>query len=349
MELKSLSSNWRKLQETLKKDSPSTAQKCKPAAAVGKDGVKRRRTSQSSSSFTESKGAKGGEKSFKRRKMGIAASKDVAAVEEETADKRSIAALSQRNGSTTSLVRTKSKTTREAKENEGLSPTLVYYLPYALFSGLMLTLDLSAEVGKYVAIDCEMVGVGPHPDRDSALARVSVVNFNGDQVYDSFVRHKETVTDWRTHVSGVSPKHMEDARDFEEVQRDVAQILDGCILIGHAIRNDLDALLLGHPKRDIRDTSKHPPYRKIAGGSSPRLKILASELLGLEIQGAAHSSVEDARATMMLFRRDKAAFEREHAKKWPPIRETRDKEGEEGGNGSGKRKKKSNKKKKGRK
>ncbi|KAK2779254.1 3'-5' exonuclease [Emmonsiellopsis sp. PD_33] len=329
MELKSLSSNWRKLQETLKKDSPSTAQKRKPAAAVGKDGVKRRRTSLSSSSFTENKGARGGEKSFKRRKMGVAASKDAAAVEEETADKRSIAALSQRNGSTTSLVRTKSKTNREAKENEGLSPT--------------------AEVGKYVAIDCEMVGVGPHPDRDSALARVSVVNFNGDQVYDSFVRPKETVTDWRTHVSGVSAKHMEDARDFEEVQRDIAQILDGCILIGHAIRNDLDALLLGHPKRDIRDTSKHPPYRKIAGGSSPRLKILASELLGLEIQGAAHSSIEDARATMMLFRRDKAAFEREHAKKWPPIRETRDKEGEEEAGGSGKRKKKSNKKKKGKK
>jgi RNA exonuclease 4 len=166
-------------------------------------------------------------------------------------------------------------------------------------------------------MDCEMVGVGPNPDHDSALARVSVVNYDGDQVYDSFVRPKEEVTDWRTHVSGVTPKHMIDARSLETVQADVAKLMDGNILVGHAVRNDLDALMLSHPKPDIRDTSKHPPFRKVAGGSSPRLKILAAEFLGLNIQDGQHSSVEDARATMLLFRHDKAAFDREHAKKYP--------------------------------
>ncbi|ERF74309.1 hypothetical protein EPUS_01996 [Endocarpon pusillum Z07020] len=173
------------------------------------------------------------------------------------------------------------------------------------------------EIGKYVALDCEMVGVGPLPDRESALARVSIVNFNGEQVYDSFVKPKELVTDWRTPVSGVSAKDMLEARSFEQVQADVSKILDGNILVGHAVRNDLDALLLGHPKRDIRDTARHPPFRKLAGGGSPRLKILAAEILGIEIQSGAHSSVQDARATMLLFRREKEAFEREHAKKWP--------------------------------
>ncbi len=162
-----------------------------------------------------------------------------------------------------------------------------------------------------------MVGVGPQPDRESALARVSIVNFNGEQVYDSFVRPKEPVTDWRTPVSGVSGKDMLEARSFEQVQADVSKILDGNVLVGHAIRNDLDALLLGHPKRDIRDTARHPPFRKLAGGGSPRLKILAAEILGIEIQSGAHSSVQDARATMLLFRREKESFEREHAKKWP--------------------------------
>ena len=162
-----------------------------------------------------------------------------------------------------------------------------------------------------------MVGVGPTPDSDSALARISIVNFNGDQIYDSYVRPKEAVTDWRTHVSGIAPKHMFHARELEEVQRDVAGVMLGRVLVGHAVRNDLDAMLLGHPRRDIRDTSRFPPYRKLAGGGWPKLKVLASELLGIEIQGAAHSSLEDARATMMLFRRDKNAFEREHAKKFP--------------------------------
>lgn len=169
-------------------------------------------------------------------------------------------------------------------------------------------------------MDCEMVGVGPNPDHDSALARVSIVNYHGDQVYDSFVRPKEMVTDWRTYVSGIAPKHMVEARSLEQVQKEVSDILDGRVLVGHAISNDLDALLLGHPKRDIRDTSKHPPYRKIAGGGSPRLKILASEYLGLNIQEGSHSSVEDARATMFLYRRDKKTFESEHAKRYPAPR-----------------------------
>ncbi|KAH8696097.1 hypothetical protein BGW36DRAFT_417384 [Talaromyces proteolyticus] len=178
-------------------------------------------------------------------------------------------------------------------------------------------LSESAEIGKYVAIDCEMVGVGPNPDKESALARVSIVNWNGDQVYDSFVKPKEKVTDWRTYVSGIAPKHMISARSFEEVQKDIAQILDGTVLVGHALRNDLEALILSHPKRDIRDTSKYPPYRKLAGGGSPSLKLLSAQLLGLKIQEGAHSSVEDARATMLLFRREKEGFDREHAKKWP--------------------------------
>jgi len=162
-----------------------------------------------------------------------------------------------------------------------------------------------------------MVGVGPNPNKESALARVSIVNYNGDQVYDSYVKPVEQVTDWRTHVSGIAPKHMTHARSLEEVQNEVSRILKDRVLVGHAIRNDLDALLLSHPRRDIRDTARHPAYRKLAGGSSPKLKLLVSELLGFDIQTGEHSSIEDARACMMLFRRDKPAFEREHTKMWP--------------------------------
>lgn len=166
----------------------------------------------------------------------------------------------------------------------------------------------SVEVGKYIAIDCEMVGVGPD-GLESNLARVSLVNYDGDQIYDSYVQPREKVTDWRTHVSGISPSHMVGARTFETVQADVAKIVEGRIIVGHSVRHDLEALKLSHPYRHVRDTAHHPPYRKLAGGGSPKLKILASELLGLEIQVGEHSSVEDARACMLLFRREKDAFE----------------------------------------
>lgn len=174
----------------------------------------------------------------------------------------------------------------------------------------------SVDIGKYVAIDCEMVGIGPNPRDDSALVRVSLVNYNGEQVYDSFVLPREPVTDWRTHISGITEDHMADARSFEEVQKSVSEIIDGKILVGHAIRNDFNALLLSHPKKDVRDTCAHPPFRSLAGGGSPSLKYLASVVLGIQIQQGAHSSIQDSRATMMIFRKEKDAFEREHSKKW---------------------------------
>lgn len=172
------------------------------------------------------------------------------------------------------------------------------------------------EIGQYVAMDCEMVGVGGEEDR-SVLARVSIVNYNGAQIYDSFVRPKEFVTDWRTKVSGVSPKNMPTARSFEDVQASVAEILKDSVLVGHAIKNDLDVLMIGHPKKDIRDTSRFVGFRKYASGRTPSLKKLASEVLGVQIQSGAHSSVEDARATMLLFRRFKQQFDLEHAKRYP--------------------------------
>lgn len=172
------------------------------------------------------------------------------------------------------------------------------------------------EIGQFIAIDCEMVGVGGQEDR-SVLARVSIVNFHGTQVYDSFVRPKEFVTDWRTHVSGVSAKNMATARSFEEVQADVSALLQSRVLVGHAIKHDLDVLMLGHPKKDIRDTSRFSGFRKYSAGRTPGLKKLAKEVLGVDIQGGEHSSIEDARATMLLFRRFKPAFDVEHAARFP--------------------------------
>ena len=169
-------------------------------------------------------------------------------------------------------------------------------------------------VGRYIAIDCEMVGVGS--DNESALARVSIVNYHGHQLYDSFVLQKEPVTDYRTSVSGITPQLLRSARTFETVQADVASLLDGRILIGHSVKNDLEALLLGHPKRDIRDTSRYPAFRQYAAGRTPGLKKLAKEVLGVDIQTGEHSSIEDARATMLLFRREKEGFESEHVKRW---------------------------------
>ncbi|EFW99271.1 RNA exonuclease 4 [Grosmannia clavigera kw1407] len=174
-------------------------------------------------------------------------------------------------------------------------------------------------VGKYVALDCEMVGVGAD-GHDDALARVSVVDFFGRQVYDSYVQMQrgQRVVDWRTAVSGITPRHLHQARPFAEVRDVVAGLLRGDdgkprFLVGHDVRHDLRVLDVSHPPRLIRDTAKFSGFKQYGNGPKPALRVLARTLLGVEIQQGAHSSVEDARVTMQLFRLHKQAFDVECA------------------------------------
>ena len=44
-----------------------------------------------------------------------------------------------------------------------------------------------------------------------ALARVSLVNYNGHIVYDKYVRSEKPVTDYRTWVSGITKKMLDPA------------------------------------------------------------------------------------------------------------------------------------------
>lgn len=154
--------------------------------------------------------------------------------------------------------------------------------------------------GKYVAIDCEFVGVG-NKER-SAVARVSLVNLYGIVLLDAYVQPRERVTDWRTWVSGVGPRNMDGALSFEEAQEKVRGIVENRILVGHAVENDLKALQLTRPRNSVVDTALFNEYREMANGKAPSLRRLCSALFQVNIQRGAHSSVEDALATMALFR-----------------------------------------------
>ena len=162
-----------------------------------------------------------------------------------------------------------------------------------------------------LAVDCEMVGVGPRGKR-SALARVVIVGFDERIVYSSFVQPQEPITDFRTFVSGVKPQSMKHALPLRRVQADVAALIKDRTLIGHALANDLKALMLTHPKDLTRDTSHYPPYREQMGeGSRPRgLRWLAKDFLGWDIQAGAHSPAEDAVAALRLYKLKMSEWER---------------------------------------
>lgn len=167
----------------------------------------------------------------------------------------------------------------------------------------------SSDVTRYIALDCEMVGVGIE-GKESILARVSIVNSHGDCLYDKYVAPKEKVVDYRTEVSGISPTHLKNAVDFSVIQKDVSDLLKDRILVGHAVQNDLKVLMMSHPKKYTRDTSRYKPFHKILKTKRPALKRLAKEILQQEIQVGSHNSVVDARITMQLFKKYKKAWEK---------------------------------------
>lgn len=73
---------------------------------------------------------------------------------------------------------------------------------------------------KFVAMDCEMVGTGPG-GRTSALARCSIVTYEGDVVYDQYVRPEAPIVDYRTRWSGIRRHHMDKAVPFRRAQQQV--------------------------------------------------------------------------------------------------------------------------------
>ncbi|KAJ3554617.1 hypothetical protein NM688_g3015 [Phlebia brevispora] len=176
-----------------------------------------------------------------------------------------------------------------------------------LIEGLYTYTDAQKQPGKFLAMDCEMVGLGID-GKESSLARVSVVNYHGAVQMDEFVRQKERVVDYRTEFSGIRPKDLANAKTFEEVQKQVAALVKDRILIGHAINNDLKALLLSHPRPLIRDTQSLAAKHRLTKTRRPALRHLVSQEIGMTIQGGEHSSVIDARATMAIYRI--------HRKKW---------------------------------
>ncbi|KGL77465.1 RNA exonuclease 4, partial [Tinamus guttatus] len=159
-----------------------------------------------------------------------------------------------------------------------------------------------------VAMDCEMVGVGPKGE-DSIVARVSIVNQFGKCIYDKYVKPTEEVTDYRTAVSGIRPENIKTGEDFKVVQKEVADILNGRILVGHALHNDLKVLFLDHPKKKIRDTQKYKPFRQRVKNVRPSLKLLCERLLDVRVQAAEHCSIQDAQAAMRLYTLEKRRWE----------------------------------------
>jgi RNA exonuclease 4 len=113
------------------------------------------------------------------------------------------------------------------------------------------------------------------------------------------------VTDFVTDVSGITYSHIKNAPKEEQVIQEIKKRMLNKVVVGHTTAKDLEICHLKGWKGirkaiDIADCSAYSP-----GGKRLSLKNLALSHLGKGIQEGWHSSLEDAKATMQLFLKNK--------------------------------------------
>lgn len=158
-----------------------------------------------------------------------------------------------------------------------------------------------------IAIDCEMVeGVN-----GSMLAKVAIVDYNGQVVYNEYVAPTAQVTDYRSFVSGIQPQHLQSASTFQSVQRTVADYMKDKIIVGHSLKFDLDALGINHHENYRRDLATWPTFIKTFGnrnGQTASLRDLAAKILQRSIQNGIHKPDEDAKASMDIYKKYQSSW-----------------------------------------
>lgn len=150
-----------------------------------------------------------------------------------------------------------------------------------------------------LGLDCEMCATANGP----VVTRATVVDYNGDTIYDKLVKPDEPITDYLTQWSGITAEMLEPVTTtLSDVQDDLVKLVKTQdILVGHSLESDLGVLKLRHPL--VIDTSivfDHPRGATFKCS----LKWLANKYLKKSIQNGAqgHDSSEDARTCIELIK-----------------------------------------------
>ncbi|RPA88094.1 ribonuclease H-like protein, partial [Ascobolus immersus RN42] len=175
---------------------------------------------------------------------------------------------------------------------------------------------------KALAIDCEMIEMEKceAAPTNSGLARLSIVNYDGEVLLDTIVRPPGRILHCRSKYTGLTYDHFKpenfDVMSFQKAQKLVLDyVRDGHVIVGHALDNDLVALNIKNeiPVSQTRDTSRLGTVLEKYGWSSKilGLKKMTEDELGRVIQTGFHDSVVDARATMEIYRKYEKELDQE--------------------------------------
>jgi len=143
-------------------------------------------------------------------------------------------------------------------------------------------------------------------DTRHALGRISIFDcLTEETVVDDHVLPREQVVDFLTRFSGIVAEDLDLVRSRHRIistrsaYLQLRYLLDqGCVFVGHGLKQDFSTVNLVVPPNQILDTVKifHIPGRRYVS-----LRFLANFVFGRDMQQDTHDSVEDARAAYELY------------------------------------------------
>lgn len=145
-----------------------------------------------------------------------------------------------------------------------------------------------------LAIDCEMLIT----ERGKEIGRVSLLDHEGNIVFDKYVQPMGKVVDYLYQYSGLTEEKVSNGITFDQLQEKLLDLIGkNTILLGHGLENDLVLLKLKHNL--LIDTSH---IYKTYENKRRKLKDLTIRYIRKLVQEPTHSSLEDAWACLELLK-----------------------------------------------
>ena len=148
-----------------------------------------------------------------------------------------------------------------------------------------------------LALDCEMVIC---EDNQRHLARLSIVNFNRHVIFDEYIKPQKNVKNYLKEITNIDSFKVSHSETFDFYKKKIFKLLENKILVGHTLEKDFDVMGFLPKKMKIRDISEFKIFME--GKFKRKLSKLCEEFLKIKIQGGTHSSVEDARAALEMYK-----------------------------------------------
>lgn len=150
------------------------------------------------------------------------------------------------------------------------------------------------KITKYnlIAMDCEMY----ETTKGDELGRITILNYNGNILYDKYITTNNKILDYRTKYSGLTQELISNGISYNEAKQNILQIIGtNTTVVGHGLDNDLKVLKLYIT--NIIDTS----YLYInTDGYKVGLNVLCKKYLNYTIHQGYHDSIEDALCCLKL-------------------------------------------------